>query len=498
MTVANATSIPPSRVRSAHATLWALADLAGGQGASFLIFLVLARVIGPEQYGAFAIAMSLLALLTIVQNYGFADAIVQRAQIDDSFLDTVFWCDVVLAICLVSVAQLGAAPAASVFAVPVLEPMIRALSVLCLLQALVTVPTALCRRALKMQILAARTLLSYAAGGIVGIVLALRGYGVWALVLSQITQYVVILFVMYWRFPWRPGLCARSAGLPELMHFAGHFMVANGLKLSTDRMSQLVVGLFVDAAGVGYYAMALRIMLTASALAISPIERVALPVLSRFAHDLPAYRQTYRRMVLIVNSVWTPVATGLGVSAPVLLPMLFGERWAPAAPVLQAMCFTAPTFGLWFLNGQALAAIGQPERYTRLAIAYVALACIAFPISAQFGIVAAGAAWAVVSLLMVPLHLIAMRRASGLSPASILSDWLRVTVSAVLMLIVALVIDHWLKASLASRILGLAAGTVAYLLLLELVLLPGYVGRLLSLLRYAASPGRPATPEEAV
>jgi hypothetical protein len=66
------------------------------------------------------------------------------------------------------------------------------------------------------------------------------------------------------------------------------------------------------------------------------------------------------------------------------------------------------------------------------------------------------------------------------------------------MLIVALVIDHWLKASLASRILGLAAGSVAYLLLLELVLLPGYVGRLLSLLRYAASPGRPATPEEAV
>ena len=71
---------PPTRERSAHATLWALADLGGGQAASFLIFLVLARVIGPAQYGIFAIAMSLYTLLTIIQYYGFADAIVQRPR----------------------------------------------------------------------------------------------------------------------------------------------------------------------------------------------------------------------------------------------------------------------------------------------------------------------------------------------------------------------------------------------------------------------------------
>src|SRR5690349_23710170 len=106
---------PPTRERSAHATLWALADLGGGQVASFLIFLVLARVIGPAQYGIFAIAMSIYFLLSIIQYYGFADAIVQRAKIDACFLDTVSWCDLVLALCLVVLAQIGAPFAARIF-----------------------------------------------------------------------------------------------------------------------------------------------------------------------------------------------------------------------------------------------------------------------------------------------------------------------------------------------------------------------------------------------
>src|SRR5438309_9863716 len=137
-----ATQTPPSRESSARGAFWALVDLAGGQGSSFLVFLVLARVIGPAQYGVFAIAISMIGLLTIFQYYGFADAIVQRTAVDEGFLDTVFWCDVALAVLLVIVAQATALPLARLFGAPLLEPVIRALSVICVLQALVTVPTA--------------------------------------------------------------------------------------------------------------------------------------------------------------------------------------------------------------------------------------------------------------------------------------------------------------------------------------------------------------------
>src|SRR3954447_14127204 len=104
------TQTPPSRESSARGAFWALVDLAGGQASSLLVFLVLARVIGPAQYGVFAIAISLLSLLAILQYYGFADAIVQRASINEGFLDTVFWCDVVLALILIVIAQATALP----------------------------------------------------------------------------------------------------------------------------------------------------------------------------------------------------------------------------------------------------------------------------------------------------------------------------------------------------------------------------------------------------
>ncbi|HXA26929.1 MAG TPA: lipopolysaccharide biosynthesis protein [Acetobacteraceae bacterium] len=485
---------PPSRERSAHATLWTLVELGGGQGASFLIFLVMARTIGPADYGIFTLALSLLILVTVVQYYGFADAIIQRTEIDASFLDTVFWCDVLLSLCLVALAQVAAHPAARLFASPLLEPLIRVLSLVCLLQALVTVPTALYRRALRIQVLAARTALSYIIGGGVGIVMALRGYGVWALAVSQLVQYVVIFFVLNSQTEWRPGLRFRYEELRELVHFAGHFMFANGLKVSADRISQLAVGLFADPVGVGCYALALRIVTTASGLTNQPVERVTLPVLSRFVNDLPIFRETYRKMILVVNSVWAPAAAGLGVSAPVLVRILFGEHWAPAGPVLQAMCFTAPTLGLWILNGQALSALGQPERFTRLALAQVVLACVAFPIASYFGIVAAGAAWSLLSLVMVPLNLLAIKRACDLPLRPILSDWLRVTGSTGAMLAVTWAISERLQAGIASLAAGLFAGALVYLLLLQFVLMPGYVGRMLSLLRNAASPDRPATP----
>jgi PST family polysaccharide transporter len=469
-------------------------EVAGGQGASFLVFLVIARTIGPADYGIFALALSLLTLLTIVQYYGFADAIIQRTQIDNRFLDTVFWCDVVLALCLVAIAQVAAQPAARLFASPLLEPLIRVLSIVCLLQALVTVPTALCRRALQNQVLAVRTALSYVIGGSVGIVMAVRGYSVWALVVPQLVQYVVIFFVLNLWTEWRPGLRFSRGELRDLIRFAGHFMFANGLRLSTDRISQVAVGLFADPVGVGCFALALRIISTANGLTNHPVERVTLPVLSRFANDLPAFRETYQKMILVVNSVWAPAATGLGISAPILIRVFFGEHWVPAGPVLQAMCFTAPTLGLWTLNGQALSALGQPERFTRLALIQVVLACIAFPIAGYFGIVTAGAAWSFLSLLLVPLHLRAIRRACDMPLRPILSDWLRVAVSTGVMLAVAWTVSEWLYAGIASLAVGLAAGSLVYLMLLQFVLMPGYVGRILSLLRYAARPKQPATP----
>jgi PST family polysaccharide transporter len=489
---------PPTRERSAHATLWALADLGGGQAASFLIFLVLARVIGPAQYGIFAIAMSLYFLLTIIQYYGFADAIVQRSKIDAGFLDTVFWCDLILALCLIAFAQLGAPFAARLFGDPVLDPMIRVLSLLSLLQALVTVPTALCRRALQMRVFAARTLLSYAAGGAVGIILALSGYGVWALVDSQVAQYMVIFCVMYWRSAWRPGFRVQIAALRELLTFAGHFMFAYGVKLSTDRTSQLFVGMFLSTTDVGYYAVASRILQTIMTLTLNPFERVGLPVLSRYSDDLPAFRTMYRKMVLVVNSIWTPSAVAFGASAPMLIPELFGSRWAPAAAVLQAMSLMSPTLGLWFLSGQALAALGQPQRFTHLSLCYVTLAFIAFPLSSYFGIVWAGAAWAILSVLMVPLHLLTLNRVCGLPLAPILSDWWRVTLSSMAMLAVILTVLGYMKPGIPALALALCTGSLVYVLLLELLLLPGYVRRMIVLLRSAANPGHPAPQEEPV
>jgi polysaccharide transporter, PST family len=162
------------------------------------------------------------------------------------------------------------------------------------------------------------------------------------------------------------------------------------------------------------------------------------------------------------------------------------------------MSFMSPTLGLWFLSGQALAALGQPRKLTRLSLCYVALAFIAFPLSSYIGIVPAGAAWAILSALMVPLHLATLNRVCGLPLGPILSDWWRVTLSSVVMLAVILAVLGHIGPSIVSLILALCMGSLIYVLLLELVLLPGYAGRMIRLLRDAANSGRPAPQEEPI
>ena len=128
---------------------------------------------------------------------------------------------------------------------------------------------------------------------------------------------------------------------------------------------------------------------------------------------------------------------------------------------------------------------------------YLAVACVAFPISAHFGIVTAGWTWAGLSLLMVPLHLGAIKHASGLSLRLVLSDWSRVAVSAAVMLVVIMGMRQRMPEGVASAGVALGAGVATYVLLLELVMLPGHVGRMLALVTNKASPAGVVARKEA-
>ena len=469
----------------AKATFWVVLETGGGQASAFLLFVVFARLLSPQEFGVYALAMAILGLVNMVLFQGFGDALIQVEELDENRISTAFWTNMMLAVGMIVLLQIVALCAPALFGEPMLRPVITAVSFLCIPRALISVHNALFRRALDLRVFAIRTILGYAVGGLVGVTLAVLGLGVWALVVSQFIQSAVVVLIMWRSSDWRPKMLFSMPAFRELLRFSKHFMAASVISSSIDDLGNIFIGLSLDVAAVGYYSLALRVMRAVITVTMTPLALVMMPALSRIAHDRKQFGAAYIDMISTTSTVWLPAVAGLGLIAPDLLPNVFGAHWTAAVPVVQAMCFASLTMPLWTFSGQALSALGRPDAFARIAFWQLGLYCIVLPVASHFGIVAVGWAWSALSAAMVPIALTSLRQLSGLDVAALLWKTARIALCGGALLATVLLARTVLHSGLWPMAVEIVAGAVVYAAILNLVVLPGHLTRIYQLARGA-------------
>jgi O-antigen/teichoic acid export membrane protein len=468
----------------AKATFWAALETAGAQGFAFLFFVVFARILSPHDFGVYALAMAIVGAVNMILFQGFGDGLIQADRLDSRTISTAFWTNMLLAVGMVAALQVLAYFAVDLFHEPMLGPVISWLSLLCIPRALVSVHSALFRRTLDLRVFAIRTIAGAMVGGLVGVVLALCGFGVWALVISQFVQSVLIVIVMWRSTKWRPSFAFSGTAFRKLLGFTGHFMAASVITSCIDDLGSVLIGLNMDLSAVGYFSVALRVIRAAIVLVMTPLQLVMMPALSRIAHDRQRFGAAYSEMVITTSIVWLPLVTGLGLAARDLIPLVFGPQWIGAVAPIQAMCFAAITMPLWTFTGQALSALGRPDSFARMAYIQLGLYCVAFPLAAQFGIVAVGWTWAGLSALMVPVSLFLLTRLSGLEVGRLLAVSARIDSCGMAMVAAFLLVREMLPPGIWSLVLACLIGVAAYGIAFA-GLLPGRITRLVALCRSA-------------
>jgi O-antigen/teichoic acid export membrane protein len=454
--------------------------MGGGQVLSFVTFLILARILAPEEYGTFALAGSFISCGFFLLQ-GFAPAIIQRVSIDDAHISTAFWTNFAIAIVLAAIVAGSANFLSAFFHHPPLAPVLRWMSLVYLPMALASIPMALFRRELRMRACAARTMVGYVVGGAISIPMALNGFGVLSLAFGQIAQWTATVLVVYAATVWRPRFQFSFPAFIELGRYSIHYISATAVWFTTSKVDMWILGLFLDSRSLGYYALALRLLEAVTTATIFPVLRLAMPLLSPHRFEPAEFNAKYRRLVIGATSVWLPVVAGIGVISAAMIPIAFGAKWEDSVPVVQAMCLSAFTLSLTFFTGEVLSAWGRPDIFSKLELLRLATTAVAFGVAAPLGIVAAGLAWAMVPALILPVHLYTLRRISGFAPSKLLAEWSKVAVSGTLMVLAILIMQRfgsvgwWLLASEA------ALGAAVYVLLLDRVMLPGCVMRLIRL-----------------
>ena len=339
--------------------IWRFLERVGAQAVAFIVSIILARLLSPEDYGVLALAVLLPALLRSVSDCGIGSALIQKEDVGSLDYSSAFFFHLAVSVILYAALFL-AAPAVSVFyGRDDLCPLIRILSLTLLTSAVHAVPEAYVIRNLKLKLFFYSTLVSTALSAAVGISLAYKGFGVRALVAQQLTVSVCDSLILFLASGWRPEKRLSFGRLMNLLRFGWKIMAASLAGTLYDNIRQFLFGRYYTAEGLGLFNRGKQLPDIVVINVNAPLQTALYPVLSASQHDTGRVRSMLQRSIETAAYVTAPLMIGLAIIAPGLVRVLLTDRWSPCVPYIRIFCLVYFFFPVEECNNNAVKALGR-------------------------------------------------------------------------------------------------------------------------------------------
>jgi PST family polysaccharide transporter len=459
------------RKQAARGVTWSLIERWGAEVLSIGVFMVLSRQLSPQAFGLVALATVVIDFARRFVDQGFAEAVVQRGEVERSHLDTAFWTGLVTGGVMAGGLALLAEPIAAAFGESELAPVLRWLSLAFVVRGLSSTQQAILVRSLRFKQLAARTLVAELGAGIVAITLALNGWGVWSLVAQQLTAGILGVITLWAVAKWRPGLDFRWAHFRELSLFGVSIVGFKLMNVLSQRVDALLIGSFLGTVALGYYSVATRIFHAITKVLGGVLAAVAFPVFSRLQDDRERMQRAYYEATQLTALIALPAFFGLAAIAPDAIPWAFGAQWAPSVPVMQVLAGVGVLQSLTRVNGSLIKAAGKPSWRLWVAMLQTAVTSLVILAVVDGGITQVAFAMLTAGLAIYPIAIAVVRRLIGIRIGRYLAQFAGPFFAAVLCAAAAFG-ARVAGAELATPLriaLSVAAGAAAYGLALRLV-----------------------------
>jgi O-antigen/teichoic acid export membrane protein len=393
---------------------WTVARAVSDQFFSFVVFVLLARLLSPADIGIFAMAYVFAEVGRIVATGGLTQIIARAQQIDAKLVDTIFWTNVAVAVLYALLLAAIAAPLANMLRQPSAELPLQLLPIATVINALGASHMALRLREFGHRTIALRSLLAGLVGGSAAVAAALYGLGVWSLVIQRVVAEFVGAVLAWTSYRWVPGTAFDFGQMRANLAFGSNITVAQLIFLFLVRLQDLLIGASLGAAAVGVYRVAWRTTEIIGNGAIQPFASVGLQTYSRLQANPSALRDAYRSMLRSTAILSFPALVGLGVLAPHAIPMIFGAKWQEAGFLAQIFAFMAVPYTLNYFASPVLGAMGESRRQRTLAIVQLAATVAMTVLALPYGLFWVAAAYVLRSYLTLPLQIRFLRQASAI------------------------------------------------------------------------------------
>lgn len=465
---------------------WLGLAMGASQLVRLLTTIVLARLLLQEHFGLVTLSTTAIYAISTFREIGFGQALVNRPAGSPEELrraaNTAFWIVQVTNVAMFTVGWL-AAPSLAAFYDKIVgvEPVLRALLVVFLVEGLSVVSAALLQKELRFEAISRNEMRATLCYGVVAISCAFAGFGVWSLVAGQLVSRALQVSGLIQLSGWRPAFEFSPPVARELFHF-GRWLWLNAILQVVHRSAdKLVLGKFAGSAELGAYGIASGLCTAPAKPAGNIVVRIFFPTMSRMQGDLPQVVAAYRSGLGLVSLVTLPAMAGMILVAPDFATTVYGARWEDLGPLIRILSIYGACLMLGALTRPVLLALGRTREITLIGAGRQVLMLALLPWLGPRG--GEGVAWAVTLptiLSLVVAHMASVRASRG-SQRDVLAPQLRVVAATAVMVVSVLALHApiesltWTPVRLAARV---AVGVAAYLVATRF-LNPGAIGELI-------------------
>ncbi len=374
------------KLKTVRALSWTFLEATVTRSVQFIIGIVLARLLFPEQFGLIGMLTIFIAVARSFISSGFGAALIQRREPTVSDTCSIFYFNILVGFVAAGLLSLAAPWIAAFYNQPILTPLTRALSLTIVINSFGLIQETLLTKQVNFKPLTKTSVIADVLSGTIGVTLAVAGFGVWSLAVQQVSS-SVFRTVCLWVFsPWRPTLIFSFKALRQMFGFGSRLLFSGLLNQVFENIYFLVIGKLFSAADLGLFTRAKTLQDLPSQTLSDIVARVTFPVFSNIQDEPARLKKGLKKAMTALVLLNFPLMIGLALTARPLVMVLLTEKWAGCVPYLQLLCVVGLLYPLQVMNLNLLMALGRSDLFLRLEIIKKVLIVINIAVTWRWGI----------------------------------------------------------------------------------------------------------------
>ena len=348
--------------------IWRFAERCGAQLVTFIVSIVLARILAPEDYGTIALVTVFTTILQVFVDSGLGTALIQKKNADDLDFSSVFYFNFVVCLVLYAAMFMAAPVIAKFYGDVTLTPIIRVISLTIVISGVKGIQQAYVSKNMLFKRFFFSTIGGTIFSAFIGIGLAKAGYGVWALVAQQLSNATVDTVILWITVRWRPRKNFSWERLKGLLSFGWKLLVSSLLDTCYNNLRNLIIGKMYSPSDLAFYNQGDKFPKLIVTNINTSIDSVLLPTMSSAQDDRERVKNMTRRAIKTSTYIMAPLMMGLAFCATPIVKLVLTDKWLPCVPFLRIFCITYMFWPVHTANLNAINAMGRSDWFLRLEI----------------------------------------------------------------------------------------------------------------------------------